>query len=81
MSWGKILFKGVIHGNVVTLDEPTFLPDGYRVTLQLILEPGEGLRFSFGSWADMTPEEIADFEEAMTEFDGEPYKMPEADPS
>jgi hypothetical protein len=76
-----IVLTGVIHGKTITLDEETFLPDGYRVTLHLILAPGEGLRLSFGSWADMTPEEIASFEEAMSEFDGEPFKMPEPDPS
>jgi hypothetical protein len=27
-----IVFKGVIHGKTITLDEESFLPDGYRVT-------------------------------------------------
>jgi hypothetical protein len=71
-----IVLKGVIHGKTITLDEETLLPDGYRVTLHLILEPGEGLRLSFGGWADMTPEEIAEFEQTMTEFYGRPFKMP-----
>jgi hypothetical protein len=75
-----VVLKGVSHGTTITLDEKSFMPDGYRVTLHLILEPGEGLRLAAGGWADMTPEEIADFEQAMTEFDGEPFKMPEPDP-
>jgi hypothetical protein len=76
-----IVFTGVIHGKTITLDEETFLPDGYRVTLHLILEPGEGLRFAAGGWADLTPEQIADYEELMSEFYGEPVQMPEPDPS
>ncbi len=71
-----IVFKGVIHGKTITLDEKSFLPDGYRVTMHLILEPEEALRLSFGAWADMTPEEIADFEGVMSEFQGRPFKMP-----
>jgi hypothetical protein len=71
-----IVFKGVIHGKTITLDEESFLPDGYRVTMHLILEPEEALRLSYGSWADMTPEEIADFEQTMSEFEGRPFKMP-----
>ncbi len=76
-----IVFTGVIHGKTITLDEVSFLPDGYRVTMHLILEPGEGLRLAAGGWADMTPEEVADFEATMSEFDGRPFKMPDPDPS
>ncbi len=76
-----IVFKGVIQGKTIVLDEKSFLPDGYRVTLHLILEPGEGLRLAANGWADMTPEEVADFEATMTEFDGRPFKMPEPDAS
>ncbi|MCI0459769.1 MAG: hypothetical protein L0Z62_22695 [Gemmataceae bacterium] len=72
-----IELKGVVHGNIITLDEKTFLPDGYRVTLHLILEPEEALRLAGGAWADMTPEEIADFEQTLSEFYGRPVKMPE----
>jgi len=73
-----IVFTGVINGTTITLDEKSYLPDGYRVKLHLILEPDEALRLACGGWADMTPEQIADFEETMTLFHGEPFKMPEA---
>jgi hypothetical protein len=76
-----IVFNGVIHGRTITLDEPSFLPDGYRVTLHLVLEPEEALRLAAGSWADMTPEEVADFEQTLSELHGEPFQMPEPDPS
>jgi hypothetical protein len=76
-----IVFKGVIHGQTITLDEKSFLPDGYRVTLHLILEPEEAIRLASGGWADMTPEEVADFEQTMSEFLGRPYKMPGPEPA
>jgi hypothetical protein len=76
-----ILFKGVIQGRTITLDERSFLADGSRVTLRLILEPGEGLRLAAGGWADMTPEEVADFERTVTEFTSEPFMMPKPDPA
>ena len=74
-----IVLKGVIHGKTITLDEKSFLPDGYQVTLHLILDPEEALRLSFGAWADMTPEQVADFEATMSELDGRPFKMPGPD--
>jgi hypothetical protein len=74
-----IVFKGVIHGTTITLDERSFLPDGYRVTMHLILEPEEAFRLSCGSWAGMTPEEIADYEQTMSEFMGRPVKLPQPD--
>jgi hypothetical protein len=70
-----IELKGVIHGRTISLDESPGLPEGYRVTLHLVLEPGEGLRLSFGAWADMTPEQIREYEAMMSELDGAPYKM------
>jgi hypothetical protein len=76
-----IVFKGVIHGKTITLDAESFLPDGYRVTLHLILEPGEAMRLACGSWADMTPEQVADYEQIMSEFVGRPVKLPDPDPS
>ena len=75
-----IVFKGVIHGKTITLDEETFLPDGYHGTWHLILEPEEALRLSAGAWADMTPHEVADLEAFMSELDGKPFKMPTPDP-
>ena len=74
-----IVLKGVVHGKTITLDDETFLPDGYPVTLHLILEPGEGLRLSFGAWADMTPEQVADFEETMAALRGRPIDVPGPD--
>jgi hypothetical protein len=76
-----IVFKGVINGKTITLDEKSFLPDGYRVTLHLILEPEEAIRLASGGWADMTPEEVADYEQFMSEFLGRPVKLPDPDPS
>ncbi len=76
-----IVLQGVIRGNTITLDERTFLPDGYRVTLHLILEPEEAIELSCGAWADMTPEEVADFEATISEIEGSPFKMPDPDPS
>ncbi len=61
-----IVLKGVIKGNTIELPERTFLPDGYEVTLHLILTPDEALRLSAGSWSDMTPEQVAEFEELMS---------------
>jgi hypothetical protein len=75
-----IILKGVIHGRTITLDLDPGLPDGYAITLQLVLEPGEGLRLAAGGWADMTPEEIADYEQWITESSGEPFEMPRPDP-
>jgi hypothetical protein len=75
-----IVFKGVIHGKTITLDEESFLPDGYRVTLHLVLDKEEGLRLAAGGWADMTAEEVADFEQTMPELHGRPFKLPDPDP-
>ena len=50
---------GVIHGKTLELDQPTGLPDGERVSVVIQstaasqkTAPGEGLRRSFGGWAD-----------------------------
>jgi hypothetical protein len=72
---------GVIHGKTITLDEDTFLPDGYRVPLHVILEREEAFRLAIGGWADMTPEEIADLEAHLSECRGRPVKLPEGPPS
>jgi hypothetical protein len=79
-TYTPFVLKGVVHGTTLTLDEMTFLPDGYQVTLDLILEPGEGLRLLAASTCpEWSPEVVADFEQFMTEMDGEPFKMPEPD--
>jgi hypothetical protein len=74
-----IVLQGVIHGKTITLDEETCLPDGYRVTLQLMLEPGEGLRLSFGAWADMTPEQTAEMEKFFSDLRGRPVTFSDGD--
>jgi hypothetical protein len=72
-----IVLTGVINGKTIKLDEETCLPAGYRVTLHLILEPAEALRLAAGSWAELTPEDIADLEAQMTAADGAPFQVPE----
>jgi hypothetical protein len=74
----KLDLTGVIHGTTITLDEGTCLPDGHRVTLQLLLTREEAPDFSFGAWKDLTPEEIAWYEQEVSEFSGEPFRMPPA---
>ncbi len=71
-----IELNGVIHGKTITLDEEAYLPDGFRVKLHLILEPVEALRLAAGSWADMTPEQIALGEKIISDFLGRPFKLP-----
>ncbi len=63
MSLANSVMKGVIHGNVVTLNEDAGLPDGQEVnvTLQPMAKaesrlPGEGLRQSFGAWEENSGE-------------------------
>jgi hypothetical protein len=53
------VFKGVVRGRFIELERAVNLPDGEQVTVvvhTLQNEPrlpaGEGLRRSFGSWAD-----------------------------
>lgn len=56
-------FKGIVHGNIIELDQPSGLPDGQPVTVTVLpvppapagedrLPPGEGLRRSAGAWAE-----------------------------
>ena len=75
-----IVLTGVMRGRkTIELDEESCLPDGYRVTLHLILEPGEGLRLAAGAWADMTPEQVADLEDVLSRSRGRPIKIPGPD--
>ncbi len=76
-----IELEGVIQGKVITLDEETFLPDGYRVKLHLVLEPDEAFRLAVGCGADMTPEEVADLQAHLSECRGRPVKLPDVPPS
>jgi hypothetical protein len=59
MNRNHEIFKGVIRGNVIELDESPNLPSGQQVTVVVhpsnggaALPPGEGLRRSAGAWAD-----------------------------
>lgn len=72
-----IVLTGVMRNNkTIELDDESFLPDGYRVTLHLILEPGEGVRLAAGAWADMTPEQEAELDETLSELRGRPVNIP-----
>jgi len=71
------LYQGVIHGTTVTLDENFLLPDGYRTTWHLILERGEGVRLAAAGLVDLTPEEIAKYEQTLYDWDW-PFKFPES---
>ena len=72
-----IVLEGVMRGKkTIELDEVSFLPDGYRVKLHLILEPQEALKLAAGSWADMTPEEEDDLEATLSELRGRPVTIP-----
>ena len=54
----RSMFKGVVHGNTIQLEQEPGLPDGQRV--DVILAPtdaskdrrAEGLTKSFGAWSD-----------------------------
>jgi hypothetical protein len=48
------ILKGTVHGKTIELEKEPGLPDGQAVSVTLIaaLPPGEGLRRSFGSWAE-----------------------------
>lgn len=71
-----IVLHGVMRGRkIIELDDDSFLPGGYRVTLHLVLEPGEGLKLAAGAWADMTPEEVADLEDILSKSRGRPIKL------
>ena len=76
-----IVLKGIVKGNTIELPDRTFLPDGYEVTLHLILTREEALTLAAGFAADMTPEEIAEGEAILSEFEGRPVRFPDPDPS
>ncbi len=64
MTTGTVVVKGVVHGKTVELEREPGLPDGQEVTVTVQaaaqvepkLPPGEGLRRSFGGWADEAEE-------------------------
>jgi len=74
-----IVLKGIIRGNMIELPDRTFLPDGYEVTLHLILTRDEVFTYAAGFAADMTPEEIAEGEAILSEFEGRSVTFPAAD--
>jgi hypothetical protein len=79
-TYTPLVLKGVVHGTTLTLDEKTFFPDGYRVMLDLILQPGEGLHLlAVGPGLELSPEAIAAYEEVMTELYGRPIKVDDPD--
>jgi hypothetical protein len=82
MSRGLRL-TGVIHGKTITLDEgTTFVADGTRVIVHLTLDPEEARQalLARAPQEDMTPEELADLEELLSEFHGHPIKLPPPEP-
>ena len=60
--------NGIIHGKPIELDEATGLADGQSVVVFVRekLPPGEGIRRSAGSWADVGLE----FDEWLAEVRG-----------
>jgi hypothetical protein len=48
------ILKGTVHGKTIELEQDSGLPDGQTVSVTLFAAsaPGEGLRRSFGAWAD-----------------------------
>jgi len=59
--------RGIIHGKTIELDREPGLPDGQAVTVQIqpAPSPGEGLRQAFGSWADISEEDLNQFLDEM----------------
>jgi hypothetical protein len=51
---GPVILKGTIHGKLIELEREPGFADGQpvSVTLQPMTSSGEGLRRSFGAWAD-----------------------------
>ena len=66
MKDGAIILNGVVRGKVVELEQEPGLPDGQRVAVTLTpsLPPGEGLRRSFGAWAEDAAE-LEEFERQL----------------
>lgn len=50
----KTIFRGVVHGKSIELDEAPLLPEGEPVTVEIHRQraPGDGIRVSAGGWAD-----------------------------
>lgn len=59
MSGATTVYKGVVHGKTIELDQEPGLPEGQSVTVTVEpdgalpnLPSGEGLRRSAGAWAE-----------------------------
>lgn len=56
------ILRGIVHGKTIELEDAPGLPDGQEVSVMIHpvqeerLAPGEGLRRSFGAWADEAEE-------------------------
>ncbi len=73
----SIRLTGVIHGKTITLDEgTTFVADGTPVIVHLTLDPEVAQRLLSQPREDLTPEEVADLEEVLSEFHECPIKLP-----
>jgi hypothetical protein len=48
------LLNGVVHGRTIQLEQESGLPDGsqVQVSIQPAAGKGDGIRKSFGAWAD-----------------------------
>lgn len=71
-----LVLKGTVRGKTIELEEPTDLPDGLEITVAIPLKPGDGVRLTAGSWADMTPEQKAELEDFLSQSRGRPIKLP-----
>jgi hypothetical protein len=54
MTTAAVIVKGVVHGKTIELEREPGIPEGQVVSVVLrpALPPGEGLRRSFGAWAE-----------------------------
>jgi hypothetical protein len=76
-----IRVTGVIHGKTIILDEATFLADGCPVVVHITMTREEALRQLAIPGPDMTPEEVAELEEILSEVHERPIKLPPSEAS
>ena len=71
--------RGTIRGNTIEVEEDLGLPDGQQVTVsvQPVLEPGEGIKRSAGTWSD-DPNGVDEFLEEMQRLRKLDRKEPDA---
>ena len=77
MSMASTVFKGIVHGKTIELDEQPGLPDGQEVIVRIetavkpiAADPLEALKRAAGSWSD-DPEGLAEF----LEWNRQPRKI------